>query len=143
MKITKFEDLKIWQISLSLVKEVYTLTKKENFQRDFSLCVQIRRSVASISCNIVEGFEKNNNNDFIWFLKIAKGSLGEARNQLYIAKELDYVSGNEFKSLNSKLINLANKIGALISYLTKKKIDKEFVPYKPTRNLLTRELVSS
>jgi four helix bundle protein len=83
MRITRFEDLKIWQIALKITKEIYEITNKKEFSKDFSLRDQIRRAIISDSSNIVEGFEKNNNNEFIRFLKIAKGSIGEVRNQLY------------------------------------------------------------
>jgi len=81
MKITKYEDLKIWKDSISLVKEIYKLTSCGKFSRDYGLRDQIQKAAVSISSNIVEGFEKSNNNEFIRFLKIAKGSL--ARQKIY------------------------------------------------------------
>jgi four helix bundle protein len=121
MKITKFEDLKIWQIALKITKEIYEITSKKEFSKDFSLRDQIRRAIISVSSNIVEGFEKNNNNEFIRFLKIAKGSIGEVRNQLYIALAVKYIDQDEFDKLNNELIELANQVGKLISYLEKNK----------------------
>jgi len=121
MKITKFEDLKIWQIALKITKEIYDITSKKEFSKDFSLRDQIRRAIISVSSNIVEGFEKNNNNEFIRFLKIAKGSIGEVRNQLYIALAVKYIEQDEFDKLNNELIELANQVGKLISYLEKNK----------------------
>ena len=59
MKITKFEELNIWRVSIEITKEVYQLTKKDVFHKDFGLQSQIRRASVSISSNIVEGFEKN------------------------------------------------------------------------------------
>jgi four helix bundle protein len=123
MRITKFEDLKIWQIALKITKEIYDITSKKEFSKDFSLRDQIRRAIISVSSNIVEGFEKNNNNEFIRFLKIAKGSIGEVRNQLYIALAVKYIDQEEFEKLNNELIELANQVGKLISYLeTNKKL---------------------
>jgi four helix bundle protein len=121
MRITKFEDLKIWQIALKITKEIYEITNKKEFSKDFSLRDQIRRAIISVSSNIVEGFEKNNNNEFIRFLKIAKGSIGEVRNQLYIALAVKYIEQDEFDKLNNELIELANQVGKLISYLEKNK----------------------
>jgi len=86
MKIVKFEDLEIWKLAILGVKNIYKLTQNENFSRDFGLRDQIQRAVVSISSNIVEGFEKNNNNEFIRFLKIAKGSCGEVRNHEFIIR---------------------------------------------------------
>lgn len=124
MKITKFEDLKIWQLALKITKEIYDVTSTKEFSKDFSLKDQIRRAVISISSNIVEGFEKNNNNEFIRFLKTAKGSAGETRNQLYIAFAVGYLSKLEFDKLNSELTDLSNQIGKLISYLNKEKLTR-------------------
>jgi four helix bundle protein len=126
MKIKKFEDLLIWQLALKITKEIYELTNKKEFSKDFSLRDQIRRAIISVSSNIVEGFEKNNNNEFIRFLKIAKGSVGEVRNQLYIALAVNYITEQEFDKINKELEDLANQIGGFIVYLEKKRKSKEF-----------------
>ena len=127
MKIRKFEELNIWKLSLKITKEIYDFTAKKEFSKDFSLRDQIRRAITSVSSNVVEGFEKNNNNEFIRFLKIAKGSVGETRNQLYIALAVRYVSQEEFEKANKELEELANQIGAFIVYLEKKRRNKEFL----------------
>lgn len=119
MKIKKFEELSIWKLSLKIAKLIYDISSKNKFSKDFSLRDQIRRAVISISSNIVEGFEKNNNNEFIRYLKIAKGSVGEVRNQLFISKEIGYINNEEFCRINNLLIDLANQIGSFISYLIK------------------------
>jgi four helix bundle protein len=119
MKIKTFEELKIWKLALEITKEIYDLTNKKKFSKDFKLRDQIRSAIISVSSNIVEGFEKNNNNEFIRFLKIAKGSTGEARNQVYIALIVGYINQKEFNKVNKELENLANQIGKLISYLEK------------------------
>jgi four helix bundle protein len=119
MKIVRFEELNIWKLSLRITKLIYDISSNKNFARDFGLRDQIRRAVVSISSNIVEGFEKNNNNEFIRFLKIAKGSIGEVRNQLFIAKEVGYISQIEFKNINDLLLDLVNQTGSFIHYLEK------------------------
>lgn len=48
---------------------------------------QIRHAACSMSDNIAEGFEYNNNPDFIRYLNYAKGSSGEFRNKLYILSQ--------------------------------------------------------
>ncbi|HEX7586655.1 MAG TPA: four helix bundle protein [Patescibacteria group bacterium] len=126
MKINKFEELEIWKSSLGITRDIYDFTAKKEFSRDFGLRDQIRRAIVSASSNIVEGFEKNNNNEFIRFLKIAKGSVGEVRNQLYIALSVKYISEEEFEKTNKELESLARQIGAFIIYLQNKRLDNQF-----------------
>lgn len=126
-KINTFENLEIWKLSLQITKLIYDLTAKNNFSKDFGLRDQIRRSIISVSSNIVEGFEKNNNNEFIRFLKIAKGSSGETKNQLHIALIVNYINKEEFNQVNEKLKCLSNQIGGFIVYLQKKRLNKEFI----------------
>lgn len=127
MLIKSFEELPIWRLSLKITKEIYDITSINRFSRDFGLRDQIRRAVVSISSNIVEGFEKSNNNELVRYLKIAKGSVGEVRNQLHIALAINYISNSEFVKLNDELINLGNQIGGFSLYLSRKKTDKNFL----------------
>lgn len=119
MKIQRFEDLNIWKLSLKITKLIYDLTSKDKLSKDFGLRDQLRRAIISVSSNIVEGFEKNNNNEFIRYSRIAKGSVGEVRNQLYMAHEINYITNIEFSDLNTLLLDLANQTGSFISYLIK------------------------
>ena len=130
MKFEKFEDLPIWKLSLKITRDVYDFTGQPKFNRDFPLRDQVRRAMISISSNIVEGFEKNNNNEFIRFLKISKGSAGEVRNQLLIALAVGYISQEQFDKTNQELEDLANQIGGFISYLEKCRSQGEFVRKK-------------
>lgn len=127
MKITRFEDLEIWKLALKLAKYVYDLTSKKEFSRDFELKGQIRGAVISISSCIVEGFEKNNNNEFKRFIDISKGSCGEVRNDLYIALAVSYITQDEFNKANDMALELSNKIGKLISYLEDQRSKRNFI----------------
>lgn len=119
MRIQRFQDLQIWRSSINIVKEIYTLTDSGKFSRDFGFRDQIRRASVSISSNIVEGFEKNSNNEFIRFLKIAKGSTGEVKNQIIVAFEIGYLTKKEHDNVYAQLEILAKQTASLISYLEK------------------------
>ena len=115
----KFEDLPIWKEARRLAVEVYYLTYKPEFSKDFALTGQIRRSAGSVMDNIAEGFERDGRLEFINFLSIAKGSAGEVRSQLYRAHDLKYLEeqklleiGNDYKVLSSHIANF-------IKYLNK------------------------
>lgn len=121
MKYKKFEELPIWKLSLELTKKIYDLANLPGFNKDFKLRDQVRGATISISSNIVEGFEKNNNNEFIRFLKISKGSAGEVRNQLYAALAVGHILESQFNEINTELISLADQIGGFIAYLEKQR----------------------
>ncbi len=127
MKIKKFEDSPIWKLALKITKIIYDLSSKKEFTKDFRLKDQIRGAIISVSSNIVEGFEKNNNNEFIRFLKIAKGSAGEVKNQLFIALAVGYISKKEFNETKQELEDLLGQIGGLISYLENCRSKGQFV----------------
>ncbi len=116
-KIEKFEDLKVWQKSREINLKIYQLSNKGVFAKDFGLRDQIRRASISILSNIAEGFERNGNKEFGQFLSIAKASAGEVRSQLYIAKDLEYVSDAEFTEVVNGLLEISKMINGLMSYL--------------------------
>ncbi|HQF43997.1 MAG TPA: four helix bundle protein [Ignavibacteriaceae bacterium] len=117
MKINSFEDLQVWKDSRILVKSIYQLTADGKFNKDFGLREQIQRASVSIMNNIAEGFERNNNKDYIKFLGYSKGSAGEVRSMLYVATDLGYVSDESFNSLHQLSVNIITQISNFIKYL--------------------------
>lgn len=117
MKVERFEDLVIWQEARELVKSIYKLTSKGPFKKDFGLKDQVQRAAVSIMNNIPEGFERNNNNEFIRFLLISKGSAGELRSLLYVAFDLNYITQSEFEDNYQRAVSISKKISRFIQYL--------------------------
>lgn len=116
----KFEDLPVWKLAKSLAIQIYEITKKGKFQKDYALVNQIRRAAISISSNIAEGFERGSKKEFVQFLYIAKGSLGEVRTQLQISYELGYINSENLSSVLSQSYDLSDQLGAFISSMKRK-----------------------
>ncbi|MCZ4225622.1 four helix bundle protein [Pedobacter rhodius] len=89
----------------------------EPIRSDFGLKDQFRKTAMSMSDNIAEGFEYNNNPDFIRFLTYAKSSSGEFRNKIINLEEAKKISSNDFKFLYEKCIEFSSKTKHLIDYL--------------------------
>lgn len=100
--ITSFEELKCWQLSRKLVKDIYKLTDELPISKDYALKDQMRRAAISIMSNIAEGFGRSGNKEFIQFLSIAKGSITELHSQLYIALDCEYLNKEKFDTLTQK-----------------------------------------
>jgi four helix bundle protein len=115
--IEKFEDIVAWKKAMELCDSIYSVTAKDKFSKDFGLKDQIRRASVSVVSNIAEGFERESKNQFVYFLIIAKGSAGELRAQIYIAKNQNYITMEEFKLLNNKVIEVSKTISGFITYL--------------------------
>jgi len=113
----KFESLPIWQEARALAKDIYIITSGDAFSRDYRFCGQIRAAAGSIMDNIAEGFERENNKEFIQFLYIAKGSCGEVRSQLHRAKDVEFISNDDYILHIEKTTNLSAAIANFIYYL--------------------------
>jgi len=77
-----FENLIVWQKSMDLVEEVYSLVKSLPREENYGLSDQMRRAAVSIASNIAEGQERISARDFAKFLFYAKGSKAELETQL-------------------------------------------------------------
>ena len=95
MGVSRFEDLQAWQKSKQLCVAIYRVTGQGRFARDFGLRDQIQRAAVSVMSNIAEGFERNSRAEFARFVSIARGSAGEVRSQLHLARELGYVEDEQ------------------------------------------------
>ena len=112
-----FKELKVWQKAINLVTDTYT--KSQNFPKEelYGLTSQIRRSAVSIPSNIAEGCGRKTNKDFANFLGIALGSAFELETQLIIAKNLNFLSVNDFGNFESEIQHIHNMIIKLQSTL--------------------------
>ena len=115
--IQTFKELDAWKKAVELTREIYLITGKGDFKKDFSLRDQIRRAAISIPSNIAEGFEREGNKEFIQFLTVAKGSTAEVQTQLRIAFEVGYITDDEFKQMDDICIEVISLISGFLRYL--------------------------
>ena len=108
--VKDFEELAIFQKARELSKKIYMVTQRDDFKRDHRFVQQIHASSGSIMDNIAEGFERGGNKEFVNFLYIAKGSCGEARSQLIRAKDIGYLSREEYDTLYTECRKLSASI---------------------------------
>jgi four helix bundle protein len=112
-RIERFEDFIAWQKARKLTSDVYGVTGKGRFERDFGLKDQIRRAAVSIMSNLAEGFERGRPTEFHQFLSIAKGSCAELRSQLYVALDVGHLDRSIFEALMAQAIEVSRILGGL------------------------------
>ncbi len=116
-ELERFEDMEVWQRARKLCNNIYPLTLKGSFEREFKLRDQINGSSGSVMDNIAEGFERDGRIEFRQFLSIAKGSVGEARSQLYRAIDRNHITSDEFLDLKLQAEEISKQLKGFISYL--------------------------
>lgn len=115
-KVNKFEDLDVWKEAQAFSSEVYTSLKNN---KDYGFRDQIFRASVSVSNNIAEGFERRGNKEFTKFLYIAKGSCGEVRSMLYLARNFSYINKGTFEELYTMSVSISKMLSGLIKSLPK------------------------
>ena len=126
MAYQSFEDLEVWQRACRLAAEIF---KGFRSCREFTLKDQIQRAALSVPSNIAEGSERGSLKDFAHFLNISKGSCGELRTQLYIARKLDLLTKASF----DQLVAESKELSAMLEGLRRSLLSRSTV--KPKRSL--------
>ena len=114
--ITHFKDLIVWQKSMDLVLEIYSLTRLLPQEERYALSDQLRRAAVSIPSNIAEGQSRIHTKEFANFLSIAKGSSAELETQLLICRRLGYFSDEQIEIS----LNLIREVGKMLNAMLKK-----------------------
>lgn len=116
MKSRDYKDLIIWQKSMDLTEEIYTLTKMLPSNEEFALTNQIRRAVVSIPSNIAEGHGRMGHKACVNFLSFARGSLFELETQLNICIRLNYLSPLQTEKSERLILEISKMLNGLINY---------------------------
>ncbi|MFV0366074.1 MAG: four helix bundle protein [Mangrovibacterium sp.] len=116
----QFKKLDVWKLSIELTKTIYQLTQHFPDYEKFGLSNQIRRASVSISSNIAEGSGCISPKNQARYYEIAFGSLMEVTSQLFLAKELGYVSEDIFNIVRPSINPIAVKLSTLRSSARKR-----------------------
>ncbi|MFA5527408.1 MAG: four helix bundle protein [Peptostreptococcales bacterium] len=98
-----FKKLRVWQLSREFVSDIYKITANFPNHELHSMVNQLRRASYSIPSNIAEGCGKESQKEFKRYLSIVSGSIKECECFLILAKDLNYISEEQFNEINKKL----------------------------------------
>jgi four helix bundle protein len=112
-EVGDYKKLAVASKAHNLTLNLYRVT--ESFPRTeiFGLTSQIRRASSSINANLAEGSARGTDRDFLRFVRIALGSVSELEYHLVLARDLNFVSDEDFRRLEKQRM----EVGAMLSGL--------------------------
>jgi four helix bundle protein len=113
------EDLRVWQVAMTLTERIYEATRSLPFEERFGLTAQLRRAAVSVPSNIAEGRGRGTDAELLRFCAIAYGSLMELETQLELARRLRFVSDSSAAEVRALCSEVGRMLNRLRSSLTR------------------------
>jgi four helix bundle protein len=130
--VEDFKELKVWEKAHHLTLAVYAFTR--GFPRDeiYGLTSQMRRSTASIAANIAEGCGRRSDGELARFLQIARGSASETEYHLLLARDLKFLSEDDFRVLLQRVTEVQKMLTGLVQTVQPRRNIKSIQPAQRT-----------
>jgi four helix bundle protein len=128
-----YQKLRVWNDAVEYYKETCKVFRKFPYEL-MRVASQAISSSDSIHRNISEGYCRRTIIDYLRFLYIALGSLGESVSGIQAYRNADQISEDEFQLLDTLAYKLENGLLKLVESLEDKKDRGEW-----TDNLLIKE----
>jgi len=114
MTVKSYKDLVVWQKSMNLVKEIYSLTTKYPKDELYGLKSQMEPAVVSVPSQIADGYWRSHKKEYIQFLSIALGSAAELETQILVCKSLQKFAHLDFSEAESLLSEVMKMLYVMI-----------------------------
>ncbi len=79
---------------------------------------QLRRASSSVGANIAEGCGRRSDGEMRRFLQIARGSANEVEHRLLLARDLQFLSADDFKDLEAMVLEIQRMLAAFVQRLS-------------------------
>ena len=113
MSISRFRELRAWQLGMDLTEKVYLLTDSFPKSEIYGLTSQMRRCAVSIPSNLAEGHGRTFGKEFLQFIAIAYGSICELETQILLSHRLKYIKTDDLDRISPLLIETSKTIRGL------------------------------
>ncbi|MHB1179486.1 MAG: four helix bundle protein [Daejeonella sp.] len=111
--IHNFKNLTVWQKSIELTTEIYSVTKSFPSDEKYGLTSQIRRAAVSVPSNIAEGAGRKSNKEFKYFLSLSTGSIFELETQIIVAHRLNLIDEKIINEVSYKIFEIQRMLYSL------------------------------
>lgn len=99
---------------MGLVELVYRATAGFPDAERYGLVSQLRRAAVSVPSNVAEGYGRGTSQDYLRFLRLARGSLFETDTQILIAHRLGYLNDTTLEDLQGQINDVGRVLAGLI-----------------------------
>ncbi len=123
-----FQKLRVWQTAIEYYKHTYRIFKNFPFESK-RVASQAIASSDSIHRNISEGYCRRSIHEYINFLYIALGSLGESVSGLHAYRASGQISEEEFQKLDNIAYKLENGLLKLIESIERKRDGGDWIDH--------------
>lgn len=108
-----YKDLRVWDEAHRLTLAAYRATVAFPKDERFGMISQIRRASGSIPANLAEGCGRRSDGEMSRFVHIAMGSCAELSYHLLLAKDLGFLSAEDFAALSVQTERVMKMLSAL------------------------------
>ena len=112
------KDLRVWEKAYELTLSVYKATRGFPKEEMYGLTSQLRRASSSVGANIAEGCGRRSDPEMRRFLQIARGSANEVECHLLLARDLQFLSTEDFKDLEALVLEIQRMLAAFVQRLS-------------------------
>jgi four helix bundle protein len=123
-----FQKLRVWQDAIEYYKHTYNMFRHFPFELK-RVASQAIASSDSVHRNISEGYCRRSVHEYIKFLYIALGSLGESVSGLHAYRASGQIAEEEFQKMDSIAYKLENGLIKLIESIEQKRDRGEWVDH--------------
>ncbi len=123
-----YQKLRVWHDAIELYHQTYLVFCGFPYGEKRISSQQIASS-DSVHRNIAEGYCRRSINEYLRFLYIALGSLGESVSGLHTYKKTKQISEKDFQKLDELVYKLENGLLKLVESLENKKESNEWIDH--------------
>jgi four helix bundle protein len=96
--------LDVFQVTRTLVKDIYKLSMRFPAEEKFAMTSQVRRAATSIHLNLAEGSSRKSDKEKARFYEISRSSLVEVDTALDLAEYLEFIQQSEIDAIAPDVI---------------------------------------
>ncbi|MCK9185698.1 MAG: four helix bundle protein [Candidatus Cloacimonetes bacterium] len=117
MSNQSYQDLDVWQRAMTLAEKAYAITSSFPKSEMFGLTNQIRRAASSVPANIAEGWARHSDNEFVYFLRIAHGSLREVESHLILSSRIKFCDPDSITPILEEITIISKQLLSLMRHI--------------------------